>query len=82
MTSEQQSAVTSTALIIIDDKTYQLPQNNFGHSLHGDPQGWQYKVFKPNQLNDKAIKLTFFSPDGGANYPGNVTATVTYALIR
>ncbi|NDV60453.1 aldose epimerase family protein [Bacteroides sp. 519] len=67
-------------VIVIDGDTIQLPQNNFGHSLHGGPQGWQYKVFKPTQLNDKAVKMTLLSPDGDANYPGNVTATVTYTL--
>jgi len=30
--------------IVIDGETIQLPQNNFGHCLHGGPDGWQYKV--------------------------------------
>ena len=28
------------------------------------------------------MTLTMKSPDGDANFPGNVTATVTYALTR
>ena len=27
--------------IVIDGDTIQLPQNNFGHCLHGGPAGWQ-----------------------------------------
>ena len=29
--------------ITIDGETIQLPQNNFGHCLHGGPKGWQYQ---------------------------------------
>ena len=31
--------------IVIDGETIQLPQNNFGHCLHGGPDGWQYQVY-------------------------------------
>lgn len=66
--------------IVIDEVEYQLPQNNYGHSLHGGPQGWDTKVFKAGKMTDNSIALTIFSPDGDANYPGNVTATVTFTL--
>lgn len=65
---------------VLDGKTIQLPQNNFGHSLHGGPEGWQYQIFKAKPINETTIQMTRFSPDGDANYPGNVTATVTYTL--
>ena len=65
---------------VLDGDTIQLPQNNFGHCLHGGPEGWQYQVYEANQLNDSTMTLTMKSPDGDANFPGNVTATVTYAL--
>lgn len=66
--------------ITIDGKEIQLPQNNYGHCLHGGPTGWQYKVFKVNQANNQSIKLTVESPDGDNNFPGNVIASVTYTL--
>lgn len=67
--------------IVIDGDTIQLPQNNFGHCLHGGPKGWQYKVFQTvNQLNDSTIEMELFSPDNDENFPGNVTAKVTFAL--
>jgi len=70
-------------LLTIDGKTIQLPTNNFGHCLHGGPKGWQYQVFqKVNQINDTTIELTRFSPDGDQNFPGNVTAKVTYTLTK
>jgi aldose 1-epimerase len=68
--------------ITIDGKEIQLPQNNYGHCLHGGPTGWQYKVFKTTPINDQAIKLTVESADGDNNFPGNVTASVTYTLTE
>ncbi|MDE6742230.1 MAG: galactose-1-epimerase, partial [Muribaculaceae bacterium] len=66
--------------IVIDGDTIQLPQNNFGHCLHGGPSGWQYKVYAAEQPNDSTVVLTMDSPDGDNNFPGNVKAQVTYTL--
>lgn len=67
--------------ITIDGKTIQLPQNNFGHCLHGGPKGWQYQVYKNvKQINATNLEMTRFSPDGDMNFPGNVAAKVTYKL--
>ncbi len=69
--------------ITIDGKTIQLPQNNFGHCLHGGPKGWQYQVYQTvNQLDATTIEMTRFSPDGDQNFPGNVTAKVTFKLTE
>lgn len=67
-------------IIVIDGEQIQLPKNNYGHCLHGGPTGWQYQVYEANQQNDSTMTLTMKSPDGDNNFPGNVTATVTYAL--
>ena len=66
--------------IVVDDVEIQLPQNNFGHCLHGGPTGWQYQVYEANQINDNTIELVMNSADGDNNFPGNVTAKVTYTL--
>jgi aldose 1-epimerase len=68
--------------IVIDGDTIQLPRNNFGHCLHGGPNGWQYKVFDARQVDDATLELTIFSPDGDEQFPGNVTATVRYTLTE
>ena len=69
--------------ITIGGKTIQLPQNNFGHCLHGGPQGWQYQVYKNvKQTGDSIIEMTRFSPDGDMNFPGNVEAKVTFKLTN
>lgn len=66
--------------IVIDGDTIQLPQNNFGHCLHGGPTGWQYQVYDVVENTDSTLTLKIESPDGDNNFPGNVTATVKYTL--
>ena len=66
--------------IVIDGEEIQLPQNNFGHCLHGGPTGWQYQVYRAYQVDDKTIELNMFSRDGDNNFPGNIEAKVTYTL--
>lgn len=66
--------------ITIDEETIQLPQNNFGHCLHGGPSGWQYQVYDVMEVTDNSITLQMVSPDGDNNFPGEVTATVTYTI--
>ncbi|MFZ1235921.1 MAG: aldose epimerase family protein [Prevotella sp.] len=66
--------------IVVAGKTIQLPTNNYGHTLHGGPSGWQYQVYEGKQLNDSTLQLVMHSPDKDNNFPGNVTATVTYTV--
>lgn len=66
--------------IVLDGDTIQLPQNNFGHCLHGGPKGWQYQVYEANPIDETTLELTRFSPDGDNNFPGNVTAKVLFKL--
>jgi len=67
--------------ITIDGKLIQLPQNNFGHCLHGGTNGWQNQIFKNvKETGDSILEMTLLSPDGDMNFPGNVTAKVIYKL--
>lgn len=60
--------------------TYNLPINNFGHSLHGGPQGFHNQVWTANQTDKSTIELTLLSKDGDAGYPGNLNVKVVYKL--
>ena len=66
--------------ITLDGKEYQLPQNNFGHCLHGGPTGWQYQVYECVEADAAHVKLLRVSPDGDNDFPGEVKAYVTYTL--
>lgn len=65
---------------MLDEIEYQLPQNNFGHCLHGGPNGWQYKLYEVEQVTPNSLTLVMHSPDGDELFPGNVVAKVTYTV--
>ncbi len=68
-------------IFVIGGDTVRLPVNNYGHCLHGGPKGWQYSVYDADQPDDTTLALTLTSPDGEMNFPGTVTASVTYRLL-
>lgn len=64
----------------LDGKVYELPKNNFGHCLHGGPNGWQYKIYEVENVTDNSITLVMHSPDRDESFPGKVTTKVTYTV--
>ena len=66
--------------ITIDGKTYQLPQNDGPHCLHGGPDGWQYRMFNVESVSDNQLVLSLVSEDGDSGFPGNMCVRVTYTL--
>ena len=65
----------------LDGKTFQLPQNNYGHSLHGGPEGFHTQVWTVDSTSDAhTLVLHHRSPDGFAGYPGNLDVTVRYTV--
>lgn len=64
----------------IDGQAYQLDTNNFGHTLHGGPTGWQYQVYEAEQPDAQTLRLRISSPDGDNGFPGSVEACCTYKL--
>jgi aldose 1-epimerase len=66
----------------LDSTEYQLPQNNYGHCLHGGPEGWQYKVYDVLEADASHLKLGMDSPAGDSGFPGEVKASVTFTLTE
>lgn len=64
----------------LDGVEYDLPKNNFGHCLHGGPDGWQYRFYDVVEAEAQRLKLKIVSKDGDSGFPGEVTAYVTYTL--
>ena len=64
----------------LDSVEYQLPRNNYGHCLHGGPQGFQYRVFDAELLNPQELQLTYRAEDGEEGFPGNITCKVVMKL--
>lgn len=66
----------------LDDQTYELPHNDNGHCLHGGPNGYHTKMWDARQVDNQTLELTYLSPDGDANFPGNLNIKVTYKLTN
>jgi aldose 1-epimerase len=70
----------------LEGKTYQLATNDPPNALHGGKKGWDKVVWDVVATNDTpegpTIQFSYLSKDGEEGYPGNVTATVTYALTN
>lgn len=66
--------------ITVDGVEYQLPQNNFGHTLHGGPEGYHKRLFNAKQSDNQTLVLTYLSKDGEAGFPGNLEVKVTMIL--
>nr|WP_121271947.1 aldose epimerase family protein [Pedobacter schmidteae] len=64
----------------LDGKTYQLQLNDGVNTLHGGTDGFYSKVWDAKKINDQLLELVYFSKDGEAGYPGNLTVKVTYEL--
>lgn len=64
----------------IDGKKYQLVLNTSDgkHHLHGGPEGFANQYWEGRQVGDK-VEFTYFSKDGEAGYPGNLTAKAVYS---
>ncbi|AFL88372.1 galactose mutarotase-like enzyme [Terriglobus roseus DSM 18391] len=63
----------------IDGKTFHVPINNNGQSLHGGTDGFSARVWTAKVIPE-GVEMTLVSPDGDQGYPGELTAHVRYTL--
>ena len=67
----------------IAGKTYKMAINNGPNHLHGGKIGFDRRLFDAESFeteNEIGVKLTYLSPDGEENYPGNLNVTCIYTL--
>ncbi|MEM1135010.1 MAG: aldose epimerase family protein [Bacteroidota bacterium] len=67
----------------LNGTNYQLACNIGKHHLHGGNIGFGKKIWQAELIEEEdssAVAFTYFSVDGEENYPGNLTAKVTYTL--
>ena len=66
---------------MLDGQKYSLPLNNGANTLHGGPHGFNNVVWKAKPITN-GVELSYLSKDGEAGFPGNLTATVQYTLVK
>jgi aldose 1-epimerase len=67
----------------LDGETFQLPINNGPNALHGGLDGFDRKlwdIFATHEGAEPGVTLTYTSPHGEENYPGQLTVYLTYRL--
>jgi len=66
----------------IDGETFHiLPnENNNNDTLHGGPNGWDYRNFTVVAQTSDSITFSIVDPDGEQGFPGEVVSYVTYTF--
>lgn len=67
----------------LEGKDYQVAVNNGPNHLHGgiigfDRKNWHHEILQSE--NKVGVLLSYISPDGEENYPGNLEVTCLYSL--
>lgn len=73
----------SNGTFCLNGKTINLNKNNNNHSLHGGNIGFSQKIWNVKEVNNgknPSITLSYFSPGGDENYPGDLLVDLTYTL--
>ena len=73
----------NNSVFTLNGKAIYLNSNNNSHSLHGGNIGFsqkQWKIKNVKEGENPSITLSYFSPDGEENYPGDVSVDLIYTL--
>lgn len=73
---------------VIDGKTYHTPPNenptkaapNGSDTLHGGPDGWDWRNFTVSAHTATSITFSIVDPDGKEGFPGEVVSHITYTV--
>ena len=69
----------------LEGKTYTLPQNDHGNTLHGGTKGFDKVVWKAVKADvgpeGPRLELSYLSKDGEMGFPGDLQVYATYTLM-
>ncbi len=68
----------------INGKEFKLAENENGNNLHSGPNGFEQKLWKAAEAEEKGNSVTFsrVSPDGENGFPGEFRISVKYELTE
>lgn len=65
----------------LDGVEHQLPVNDGPTCLHGGPEGFDKQLWSVQEAEgEESVRLSHVSPDGDMGFPGQLAATVTFAV--
>lgn len=73
---------TMYSTFTLDSITYHLVPNTGEHCAHGGDPGFASKIWQAEQLDENALKLSLFSPDGENGFPGNLQVHVIFVVTN
>ncbi|KAF2465479.1 galactose mutarotase-like protein [Lindgomyces ingoldianus] len=67
---------------VIDGVKYQVTpnENNNNDTLHGGPDGWDWRNFTVVSHTTDSITFSIVDPDGKEGFPGEVVSYITYTM--
>jgi len=71
----------ANATFTLNGQKYSLPRNDGMNTLHSGPHGFNNVVWKAKEIAN-GVELSYLSKDGEAGFPGNLTVTVRYTLVK
>src|SRR5450432_3984317 len=75
----------ANAKFTLNGTEYKLPANDGPNTLHGGTRGFDKVIWIAKDVQSAdgpAIEFTYLSKDGEMGFPGNLTATITYTLLK
>jgi aldose 1-epimerase len=69
--------------LTVEGKEYKLAVNNGPNHLHGGLVGFDRRLWEAQTFEDDdkvSVKMSYLSPDGEENYPGNLKVSCIYSL--
>lgn len=67
---------------VIDGQEYHVEPNEHDNknTLHGGPDGWDYRNFTVVAHSESSITFSIVDPDGKEGFPGEVVSYITYTM--
>ncbi|WP_185984756.1 aldose epimerase family protein [Aureimonas mangrovi] len=64
----------------IDGRDFTIPHNNGPNTLHGGAKGFDHRLFKVEEADERRAVLSRISTDGEEGFPGELRLTVSYEV--